>query len=81
MPRSGATWCWMDMQDHGFTVNSSSRVRVPALGAGACLSFPYRAAPVSRIASRVFTPEDSTREDYPQNHHHHGRAWACSAGS
>jgi hypothetical protein len=28
------------MQDHGFTVNSSSRVRVPALGAGACLSFP-----------------------------------------
>jgi hypothetical protein len=40
-------WWWMDMQDHGFIVDSSSRVRVPALGAGACLSFPYRAAPPS----------------------------------
>jgi hypothetical protein len=36
--------------------DSSSRVRVPALGAGACLSFPYRAAPAPSIASRVFTP-------------------------
>ena len=81
MLRSGATVVLDGYAGSWFIVDSSSRVRVPALGAGACLSFPYRAAPVSRIASRVFTPEDSTREDYPQNHHHHGRAWACSAGS